>query len=76
MVKQKSIQNNPSRNGNKCQIIQLPPQNKDYAIPKYSGFVPHAKAESIFGKVFTPVSRIGFSKKKLQLIPNLYFSTL
>lgn len=44
-------------------------------IPKYAGFVPEIRSESLFGRTSTELSRAVFRPQLLDSKPNLFAST-
>lgn len=44
-------------------------------MPKYAGFVPGVKAENLFGKTNTELSRQAFRKEILDAKPNFLATT-
>ena len=43
---------------------KAPPELKNYAVPKYAGFIPGANANSELQKTYTNISRRCFDKEK------------
>ncbi len=55
--------------------IKSPVEKKNFAIPKYQGYIPGSAANNELGRCFTKVTRRCFDAEKLDNKPNLFAST-
>jgi len=43
----------------------LPEEPKNVAMPGYAGYIPYAKPNNLYGKGYSPITRIAFNNKEL-----------